>query len=94
MYPNLLFTIVLVIRVYFVYSMLRREEARISKRVDHAVHKNKYVSGKAAGLLKKGATGFFFSFLQILFSSKTGQYFPTKKKKVGKKKKLRPPNWL
>ena len=56
-----------------------------------AVHKNNCVSGRAAGWLKKVRLGtFFFIFAKKLFFfffSKNGQYFPTNKKKSGKKTK-------
>ena len=53
-----------------------------------AVQKNNYVSGKAAGWLKKKVqleTFFFFSFLQRIFFSKMDNIFLPRKKKVGEK---------
>ena len=59
------------------------------ERVDSkAILKKKSVSGVAAGWFKNVRMGTFFSFLQKkIFFSKNGQYFPTKKKNLGKKKK-------
>ena len=59
-----------------------------------AVHKNNSVSG--GRVAKKGATqDFFFHFCKnYFFPPKNGQYFHGKKKKVEKKKNLRPPDWL
>ena len=51
-----------------------------------AVHKNNYVSGKAAGRLKKGATGDFFLyfFCIFFFTPKMDNIFLPKNKKWGK----------
>ena len=52
-----------------------------------AVHKNNSVSGRAAGWLKKvRLETLFFHFCKIVFFSKIGQYFPTKKKLKWEKK--------
>ena len=61
-----------------------------------AVHKNNSVSGRPAGWLKKVRleTPFYFIFYFFyFFPPKNGQYFHGKKKS-GKKKDLRLPDWL
>ena len=56
--------------------------------IPKAILKKTSVSGVAAGWFKKVRMGTFFSFLQFFFFfSKNGQYFPTEKKKLRKKKK-------
>ena len=60
-----------------------------------AILKKTSVSGVAAGCFIKVRMGtFFFIFAKKIFFFKNGQYFPTKKKIMGKKKKMRPPYWL
>ena len=76
-----------------VLKCTRQGNARMQSK---AVHKNNSVSGRGAGWLKKvRLETFFFHFCKkhFFFLKMDNIFLPTKKK-VGKKKKLRPPDWL
>ena len=74
--------------LYFLFHLGIGTTFRVKNVVNKAILKKTSVSGVAAGCFIKVRMGtFFFIFAKKIFFFKNGQYFPTKKKNYGKKKK-------